>query len=216
KRHPEGALCVLLGKRKLGAAIAGIVLASAPLLALQYLLDRYIDKQGFEEVEATAKRGMRLAENRIRRSVSALTELARSGAASCKPSGIAALNAAALHIVPVKELAVIGPDGATLCTNLGLPTAGRQVVSSEAFAFAANSFIDIIAMPLGGEHFVRIRRMDPDGSNGLAALIPSELVLPQVSNTGGPLRVYTGMVSRDGTLIGERGARPQSGQPAAD
>jgi sensor c-di-GMP phosphodiesterase-like protein len=202
---------VLPRTRKLAAAAAGIVLAGVPILALQYLLDRYVDRQGQQEVELTAKRGIWLAESRVRRAIAELTDLGRSGIESCSPANLAALNAAALRVTPIKELAVVGPHGETKCTNLDLPLAGRRILSSRALGFAANIFVEVVAMPEGLEHFVRIRRMDPEGSSGVAALIPAELFLPQVSNTGGPLRVHTSMVTRDGTLIGERGARPLGG-----
>jgi EAL domain-containing protein (putative c-di-GMP-specific phosphodiesterase class I) len=207
---------VLPGTKKLIAAATGIVLAGIPVLAVDYLLDQYIERQSQQEVELTARRGIWLAESRIRRTITALTELGRAGVQSCAAGDLQALNATLFNITPVKELSVVGPGGDTLCTNFGQRVGGREILSSEVFAFAANIFLDVVRMPGQPELFVRIRRMDPDGANGLAALIPSELFLPQVSNTGGPLRVHTLIVTRGGTSIGERGASPVKGQAQSD
>src|SRR5262245_41871116 len=112
-------LCVGPGINKLCAAAAGIVLASAFILSSHALLDRYVERQSRQEVELTARRGIGLAESRIRRTIVALTDLAHNGIQSCDSLGQRALNATLLRVTPVKELSVIGPDGETLCTNLG-------------------------------------------------------------------------------------------------
>jgi sensor c-di-GMP phosphodiesterase-like protein len=196
---------LLPGKRKLAAIVAGAVLAGAPMLFAYYLLDQYVVSQTHKEVELTAKRGMWLAESRVTRAIAALTELGNRGVHACDPAHLRALNATALNVTPIKELAVVGPAGETLCTTTGLPADGREILARDAFAFAANIYIEVVRVPGGLEHFVRIRRMDPEGIKGLAALIPAEVFLPQVSNHGGPLRVHTIMTMRNGTLIGERG-----------
>jgi sensor c-di-GMP phosphodiesterase-like protein len=207
---------LLPGTKKLIAAATGIVLAGIPVLAVDYLLDRYVERQSQQEVELTARRGIWLAESRIRRTITALTELGHAGVQSCAEGDLQALNTTLFNITPVKELSVVGPAGDTLCTNFGQRVGGREIESSEVFAFAANVFLDVVRLPGQPELFVRIRRMDPDGANGLAALIPSELFLPQVSNTGGPLRVHTMIVTRGGIPIGERGAIPMKGQAQSD
>jgi sensor c-di-GMP phosphodiesterase-like protein len=196
---------LLPGRRKLAAIVAGAVLAGAPVLFAHYLLDRHIERQAQQEVELTAKRGMWLAESRISRAIAALTELAKGAVHGCDPRHLQALNAMALNVAPIKELAVVGLTGETLCTNTGLPTGRRETLSRDVLGFAANILIEVVRVPGSSEHFVRIRRMDPEGTNGLAALIPAEAFLPQVSNHGGPLRVHTIMTTRNGTLIGERG-----------
>jgi hypothetical protein len=57
------------------------------------------------------------------------------------------------HLVneyPVKEIAVIGPDGKTLCNHLGLPSGDREVVSSEPLVGADGYRLHIVTLA-GGE-----------------------------------------------------------------
>jgi sensor c-di-GMP phosphodiesterase-like protein len=207
---------VLPGKRKLAAAVVGILLAGAPVLFVQYLLDRYIQRQGHLEVEITAKRGMTLAESRVRRVIAGLTELGNRAIASCRGADLTALDAAMFDVWPIKELAVVGPGGETLCSNVGLPLGPRSIISRQTLAFAANIAIELLRIPERSENMVRIRRMNPDGGDGLAALLPAELFIPQVSTHGGPMRVRATMTMRDGTVIGESGAKWADGDPDED
>ena len=92
---------------------------------------------------------------------------------------------AAFRTIPVKEVAVVGPDGETLCTDLGLPLGERTMLSSDLLVGAAGYWLDIIELP-SGERMVRLRRQVGAGPNGIAALVPTSLFLPQVSTRGGP------------------------------
>ena len=138
---------MLPGTKKVIAAATGIMLAGIPVLAVDYLLDQYIERQSQQEVELTARRGIWLAESRIRRTITALTELGHAGVRSCAAGDLQALNASLFNITPIKELSVVGPGGDTLCTNFGQRVGGREILSSEAFAFAANMFLDVVHMP---------------------------------------------------------------------
>ena len=113
---------------------------------------------------------------------------------------------AAFSTIPVKEISVIGPDGETLCTDLGLPPGERRMISSELFVGATGYWLDIIAWP-SGERMVRLRRQVGSGHNGIAALVPTTLFLPQVSTQGGPFSAYARIMTRQGTIIGEVGER---------
>src|SRR5258705_4097417 len=98
--------CVLPGTKKLLAAADGIVLASVPILSVHYLLHQYIERQSRQEVELTAKRGLGLAESRIRRTIAALTELGHGGVRSCDSVDLHTLNATVFNVTPAKELSV--------------------------------------------------------------------------------------------------------------
>ena len=54
---------------------------------------------------------------------------------------------------------------------------------------------------------VRLRRQVGAGPNGVAALVPTTLFLPQVSTQGGPFSAYARIITRQGTVIGEVGSR---------
>ena len=113
---------------------------------------------------------------------------------------------AAFSTIPVKEVSVVGPDAETLCTDLGLPLGERRMISSELFVGATGYWLDIIAWP-SGERMVRLRRQVGTGPNGIAALVPTTLFLPQVSTQGGPFSAYARIMTRQGTIIGEVGER---------
>jgi sensor c-di-GMP phosphodiesterase-like protein len=194
------------GRKRVIAVVAGVVLAGAPVLLLQVGVDYRIEQQGREDVESTARRGMALVETRIRRVIAELGALGRNGVGNCGAADRIALNAAAFEVTPIKEIAVLDPDGETLCTNHGLALGERQVLSRHAVADAANVFIEVVAIGQRKERMVRVHQAARDGGNGLAALIPTELLLPQMSTEGGSPRAHVTLVTKDGTLIGETGA----------
>lgn len=198
------------GLRNLAAVVIGAVLAGAPVLFLQHVVDRYIEQQGRSEVETTARRGVALAESRLKRVINGLVDLANRGIETCGPVERDALGAMTFDLMPVKELAVVDADGSVLCTNHGLPTGQRHVVSRGLSRAFADVFIEVMAIGERRERFVRVRRMSRSGK-GLAALVPAELLLPQVAADGGALRPYSVMLTRDGTVIGETGSLTPEG-----
>jgi sensor c-di-GMP phosphodiesterase-like protein len=183
------------------------VLAGAPLIAFNFWLENLIDRQGEAEVGTTARRALSLAEARIKDTVGTLDALAARGVNSCEPGHIEAMRYAAFSAIPVKEIAVAGPDGETLCTHLGLPLGERTMLSSELLVGAAGYWFDILTLPTG-ERMVRLRRQVGSGPNGVAALVPTSLFLPQVSTQGGPFSAAARIMTRQGALIGEVGTRP--------
>src|SRR5262249_9324778 len=206
---------VLPGRRNLAAVVIGAVLAGGPVLFVQHVVDRHIEQQGQAEVETTARRGIALAESRIKRVAAGLSALSGHGIDGCSAADRAALSAAAFDLATVKELAVVDAAGETLCTDHGLPLGQRRVVSSIATRSAANLLVEVIALDDRRDRFVRIRRTGRNG-NGLAALVPAELMLPQTASDGGSLRAYTVGLTRDGTVIGESGTPSGDGEVEAE
>ena len=194
-------------RRNIFAIAVGVVLAGAPLIAFNFWLENLIDRQGEAEVGTTARRVLSLAEARIKDTVGTLDALAAHGVNSCEPEQIEALRYAAFSAIPVKELAVVGPDGETLCTHLGLPLGERTMLSSELLVGATGYWFDILTLPTG-ERMVRLRRQVGSGPNGVAALVPTSLFLPQVSTQGGPFSASARIMTRQGAVIGEVGTRP--------
>jgi sensor c-di-GMP phosphodiesterase-like protein len=189
------------------AIVVGAVLAGTPLAAFNFWLEGLIDRQGEAEVGTSAKRAIALAETRVKDTVGALDSLASRGVDSCEPVQLEAMRFAAFNTIPVKEVSVVGPDAETLCTDLGLPLGERTMLSSELLVGSAGYWFDIIKLP-AGERMVRLRRQVGPGPNGIAALVPTTLFLPQVSTRGDPFSGYARIMTRQGTVIGEVGARP--------
>ena len=204
----------VVSRRNIFAVVVGVLLAGIPYLAFNYWVEGVIDRQGEIEVGTAARRAIVLAEARVGDTIGALDHLAGRGVNSCDPAQIEAMRQAAFSTIPVKEVSVVGPDAETLCTDLGLPLGDRRMVSSELLVGATGYSLDIIAWP-GGERMVRLRRQVGAGPNGIAALVPTTLFLPQVSTQGGPFSAYARIMTRQGTIIGEVGER-SSGEAGAD
>ncbi len=196
-------------RRNIFAIVVGALVAGVPLIAFNFWLESLIDRQGEAEVGTSARRAIALAEARVRDTVGALDGLARRGVNSCQPAQVEAMGYATFSTIPIKEVAIVGPDGETLCTDLGLPLGERTMLSSELLVGATGYWFDIIALA-SGERMVRLRRQVGAGPNGVAALVPTTLFLPQVSTRGGPFSGYARIVTRQGTVIGEVGGRPQA------
>ena len=196
----------VVSRRNIFAVVVGALLAGAPYLVFNYWVEGLIDRQGEVDVGTAAKRAIALAEARVKDTIGTLDNLASRGVNSCEPGQIEAMRYAVFSTIPVKEVSVVGPDAETLCTDLGLPLGERRMISSELLVGATGYWLDIIAWP-SGERMVRLRRQVGTGPNGIAALVPTTLFLPQVSTQGGPFSAYARIMTRQGTIIGEVGER---------
>lgn len=195
-----------LTRKNIIAVAAGVLLAGAPLLAFNLWIDGLIDRQGQEEVDTSAKRAISLAETRITQVISALDGLAARGVDSCRPDDLAAIRQAAFDTVPIKEIAVVGPGGQTLCTDLGLPLGQRKVLWSEPLSGASWYSLALVQLE-NGQPMLRFSREVGGGPNGLAAEVPAVVFLPQVSTQGGPFSAFAQIATASGALIGNVGER---------
>jgi len=197
-------------KRKdLIAVIVGAVLATAPLVAFDFWLNNLIARQGQEEVNLSAKRALALAESRLSRTVKALDDLAASGVEGCRAQDLDQMRGAVFETTPIKEISVVSPDGSTQCVDHGLPIGERRLMASEPLPGAQNYMLDIISV---GKHrdAVRIRRPIGSHADTIAALLPAELFVPQVSSAGQAFTAFANVVTASGAAIA------QSGQLAKD
>jgi len=201
-----------LTRRNIIAVVAGVLLVGAPVLAFDFWLGGFIDKQAKAEVSIAARRAVALAGTRLDQATAALEALAAQGVNSCGPDAVEAMRRAAFSAAPVKELAVLGPDGQVLCSGSGLPPGQRRLVFTERLPGAGGRSLDIIRLA-NARNMVRLRRRAGAGGNELAALMPAALLLPQTSLADGLASVYVTLVARDGTLIGAAGVRPASSEP---
>ncbi len=184
-----------------------MLLAGAPLIAFNFWLGGLNDRQGRAEVAGAARRAVSLADARLNQAIGALEALARQGADTCRPDVIDAMREAAFNTFTVKEIAIVGPDGQTLCTHLGFSLGERTVVASEPLAGSEGYTLDII-QAANGQRMVRLRHAAGAGPNMMAALVPAMLLLPQVSIDGSVFSAYAQIATRGGILIGSIGERP--------
>jgi sensor c-di-GMP phosphodiesterase-like protein len=202
-------------RRKLLVAIAiGVVLAGPPVAALNIWLSGLVERQNREELDLSARRSLALAEARIATAIATLDGLAARGVDSCETSNLEALRQATFGAAPVKELSIVAPDGRTLCTDVGNQPEARKLMSSEPLSPENPALLEVIQLGDQPEPWVRIRRPGDGVSNGIAALMPAVLFVPQVSTRGGPVGFHVQMVTGRGAPIAEFGAAmPTAGAP---
>jgi sensor c-di-GMP phosphodiesterase-like protein len=188
------------------AVVAGSLLAGLPMLAFNLWLDHLIDRQGREDVDGSVHRIASLAENRIAVAIKQLAELNARGVSSCAPISLREMRQASFLASPIKELSVVGADGRTLCTDLGLALGPRQVIASQPAGIGDNVLIEYVRVGARPDAVVRVRRLGVGDAPGLAALIPKELFLPAVSTQGGRFNAFARMQLRDGTIIAQTGS----------
>lgn len=193
-------------RRKLFVAIAiGAALAGPPVVALNIWLGGIVERQGRQELELSARRHIALAEMRIAGTLTTLDQLAARGIDSCSAAHIDELRQATFGSIPVKELSIVAPDGQTLCTDVGNQPEPRHLVSSEPVAANNAALIEVIRLGPLAQLWVRLRRPGSDGGNSIAALVPTALFVPQISNAGSPMSFHARTVSARGSLIAESG-----------
>ena len=200
---------------KLAAIPLGLALAGVPAAAVHTWLSRYIQHEGLNELSVAAKRVIALTETRLGRVIEGLDDLAARGVRSCSGVDRDAMNEMSFRVIPVKEVSLVDSDGGTVCTNLALPFGERQVISAPIESTHSEVIIEVIRLGNGSDNGVRIRRAIADAS-WLAALIPSDLLIPRISPTGGPIAVNATLMSSDGTLIGERSAEQRDSAEPKD
>ncbi len=197
-----------LTRKNIFAVFVGVFIAGTPVLAFDLWLSGVVDRQGQEEVDTSAKRAIALAEFRVTQTIGTLDDLAKRGVNSCDPSNIEAMRQANFDSAPIKEVAIIGPDGRTLCTDFGLPMGNRKLVVSEPLFGADGYTIEIVRLERG-DVAVRLRRFVGVGPNAIAALVPAFLFLPQVSSQGDPFSAFGRITTANGAVIGSTGTRPK-------
>jgi sensor c-di-GMP phosphodiesterase-like protein len=192
---------------KLAAIPLGLALAGAPAAAVHTWLNHYIEQEGVSELSVSAKRVIALTEVRLAGVIAGLDDLAARGVRSCTDADRDAMHEMSFRVVPVKEVSVVDSDGSTICTNLALPFTQRQVLSAPVESTHSEIVIEVIRLGDRNENGLRIRRTIADGY-WLAALMPSDLLIPRISPSGGPVVVNATLAASDGTIIGERSAAP--------
>jgi sensor c-di-GMP phosphodiesterase-like protein len=199
-------------RRKLLVAIGiGVVLAGPPVAMLNLWLGNIMERQGRDELQQSARRHMVLVDARIGKAMMTLDELAARGIDSCRQSHVDVLRQTTFATTPVKELSIVAADGRTLCTDVGNQLEQRKVVSSEPLAAGSQTMLEVMSIAGQQEQWLRIRRPGVGGGNGLAALIPAALFVPQVSTGGGPLSFQARTLTAGGAVVAEAG----SAMPAA-
>jgi sensor c-di-GMP phosphodiesterase-like protein len=184
------------------AMVLGVLLAGGPLIAFDYWVSRLIERQTADDVMTSAKRATALAESRVAQIVAALDDLAARGVSTCSPENLILMRHKVFETVPIKGVALIGPDGEIICTHGGKPLGERGIPMSETLPGARDYSLQVIKLNLDSN---MVRLVRPSGANQLVAVVPGELFVPQVSTQGGQLSAYAVMTTANGTVLGHSG-----------
>jgi sensor c-di-GMP phosphodiesterase-like protein len=192
---------ISLGKYKLLAAGVGIVLTAGPV----FWFTSWLQKQGEAEVSITANSSIGLTELIIDQAIIVLDSLAARGIDSCTQADIDLLRKTVFSAAPIKEIAVIGSNGQTQCTDAGTAFEPRDILASAATA-NAKVMLDVVHMSEPNRRMLRVRRVGERGKGTLAALLSPSVMLPQVSASGERFTGTSRMTLADGTLVGTVGS----------
>ena len=208
------------------AIAVGVLVAGTPLIAFNFWLSGVIDRQGQAETDSAARRIISLSESRVGEVLRALDQLAAAGVTACNPANAEAMQRAAFVTPPIKELAIVRPEGQTLCTHLNIAQAGaagaadasadrlaqvlvqRQVLSTEPLG--GRYMLDIVGLA-DGIKMVRLRQRVGDEPNEIAALMHATLLLPQATAKTDRLYSHVHIATRQGASIGESGVQAKDG-----
>jgi EAL domain-containing protein (putative c-di-GMP-specific phosphodiesterase class I) len=185
---------------KLLAAVLGILVTAGPVL----WFSAWLQKQGGTVGSATANWTLGNIDLQVGRAVAALDDLAQRGVDGCSEVEREALRQALVRAGPVKELSLVSSRGETLCTDRGGPITPRQVLST---APTANPVIllDVVQLGAGDDRMLRVRRLLSRPQVSLAAMLPADLLLPQVMPDGTPFSGHARITLGDDTLVGTAG-----------
>jgi sensor c-di-GMP phosphodiesterase-like protein len=167
----------------------------------------WLQKQGEAEAMVAAHRAVQLADLRIDHASAVLASLAKRGIDSCKPAHIDVLHQTVFSAGPIKELALIGPNGETLCTDAGAPLTNRDTLASAATS-NPETMLDVIRVGGLDERMLRVRRPSVGGKSNLAALLPASLLVPQLGTNHNGAGNYARLSLPDGTVVGSAGTEP--------
>ena len=190
------------------AVAAGVVLAGAPVAGFNFWLNDLVERQGQAALDRASSRTLAMAEGRIARAVSVLDALAARGVDSCRSSHVEAMRQATLATTAVKEFSIVTADGRTNCSTLGQAgSEPRKVAGTESVTSSSDVLIEVLHMGDPPERWVRLRKPGVWSANGVAATIPSELLVTDSADPGGATG-HTQLMTRGGTLIADAGAEP--------
>jgi sensor c-di-GMP phosphodiesterase-like protein len=186
---------------KIVVAVLGILVAGAPIVGV----NAWLKKQGDDGVAITAAWALGSAEIQIGQTIEALQELLARNVDSCQQANIPVMRQAALATAPIKQIALIGPNGEILCTDAGESVEHHQVLTSAATRSSGVTF-DVVRQTDRGEWFLRIRQSaGRDDKPEITALVPAGLLLPQAPTQGGRSLGYARIAMSDGTPVAASG-----------
>jgi CSS motif domain associated with EAL len=150
-----------------------------------------------------SRRALALAETRMEIAVATLDKIAASSlGTACMPALVQNLREVMFAAAPIKQVGLLAADGHAICSEPELPFAVKEVVSSQPVLERSDTRLGLVRLS-DGQGMLRVRRLG--GAAELFVLIPSSLLLPQVSLDGSAVRAYAAILGQDGTPIAASG-----------
>lgn len=184
---------------KLIAAALGILLAALPI----YWFTNWLERQGETEVSVAANWSVAAVDLAIDKAVHTLKDVAGRGVDSCSPANVDALRQAVFTADAIKEIALIGLNRQTLCTDAGTAFAPRDVLAMSATS-DPDIMLDVVRPARGEGRLLRVRLLLPR-KPAVAALLPQDVLLPQIGPNGMPLKGAVRLTLADGTPVATAG-----------
>jgi sensor c-di-GMP phosphodiesterase-like protein len=194
---------VALQKHKWLTVGLSVLLAGSLLLWIAY----WRQQQREADASIMASWSLALTDRMIDETAARLDELASGGVDSCQASHLELMRKSAFASGIIKEFSLVGVSAQTLCTDLGSAFVPRDVLASAATS-NPDLMLDVVSLAETGERLLRVRRLAPRGKPALAALLRTDLMLPQVTRDGGRFVGAARMTLADGTVVARSGAEP--------
>ena len=195
-----GFAVVMFPRRTLVAIVVGLALAALPALVVHFGLRAYLDRLGNDRVEQTARTAVARADWRIDQAINTLSYLWSTEVTSCVDINLQTLRRAVMMTTPIKELSVIGQNGSTSCDHLGL--AGQSwLVSRELTTQNPYVVIAVVRMADRADRALRVRWQRPNDPLSLAAFVPADMFLPDVTREDDKDKRDVHVQLADGTLL---------------
>lgn len=202
-------------RKKLIAVAIGVLLGGLPLVGFNLWLGTLLERQGRDDIHVSAQRAIGIIDARLAQVVASLDAAAARAVDSCSPEQTEVLREVAFASAPVKELAVLGPEGQTFCTTLDIALGERADFARGVYIEHLGIAFDVIGQLLARPQFLRVRRQ-ADNGNWLAALVPVDLLLPLTASHGGPFSAWVVLSLQDGSFVAEGGSPIPSAAPVSD
>jgi sensor c-di-GMP phosphodiesterase-like protein len=201
--------------RKLIAIAVGILLAGAPMMALDLWIDGLLLRQGAYDTETFARRSISLADSRLSATLNALDTLAGQGVDDCNPDQVELVRSSGLSLVWVKQIAILGAAGQPLCGDLELPGRSPITVVAQRPVKDSKAVIEVVQLEGQPLRMVRLRLPVGFGLKSLSALLPADVLMARMFFQSPVSGAYGQLALLDGTVVSETGQRPQDSEAAS-
>ncbi|WP_246429583.1 EAL domain-containing protein [Prosthecomicrobium pneumaticum] len=190
----------MLRRRRLAIGLIGLLCAATPLIGVYLLGLWHIRTEGHEIAEMVAQRAIRRAERIIGRSVVTLTELELLGVKGCSLRELDMMRRSVYANFAVKEVAVTGADGTTLCNHTGDVAAIRPASAPADSADGAIRLRTVLFPDTDSPGLMLSLRLA--SGRALDAVIPGEVIATDIVPMALRGGAYGALVLNDGSVIG--------------